>query len=89
MSENNEGGLVIPVTVTRKSMKQVDGKEKHSKSSVLFINIKGHAHMVPEDMAKINMKKNKGYIMDRSHKEYMKYFQMAQNRTSCSLSSRG
>jgi hypothetical protein len=78
MSENmSESGetLVIPVTVTQK--KNVGVAEKNSKTDVLFINSKGHAHMVPENMAKDLVKRNKGHIMDKAHKEYIKYYKMA------------
>lgn len=74
MNENTEN-IVIPVTVTKK--KNVGVLEKTSKTDALFINSKGHAHMVPLEMAKELAKKNKGYIMDKTHKDYMTYYKMA------------
>lgn len=70
---NNE--ITIPVSIKRKD--DVTKREQHSKISVLFINNRGHAHMVPLDMSKKLVKDKQGYVMEKSHKDYMKYYKMA------------
>lgn len=79
MSENNEGaaqeGITVPVKVGAKQ--DVTVLKKHSNVSALFINLKGQAHMVPLDMAKDHAKKGKGFIIEKDHAEYMKFFKMA------------
>jgi len=71
----NEGGITVPVRIERK--KDVTIKEKHSKVSVVFLNSKGHSHMLPEDMALNQEKSHRGHIIDKSHKNYMRLFKMA------------
>lgn len=80
MTDENTGseGLQIPVTVGKKDFKNAADVKKFSKKSVLFINkLNGQAHMMPEDLAQSREKSNKGVIMDRTHKDYMKFFSMA------------
>lgn len=73
-----EGGVQVPVTLGKKDFKNVAELKKFSRKSVLFINkTNGHAHMLPEDLALSREKSNKGGIMDRTHKDYMKFFSMA------------
>lgn len=71
---DNEG-ITVPVTVGKKV--NVNKPDKMSKKSVLFINKKGHAHMMPENMAEAQQEKGKGYILDRSHKDYERLFKAA------------
>lgn len=76
MAENeNGGGLTVPVQVG----KRVDVSKQllHSKKSVLFVNNKGQAHMVPEDMALNQVKSNRGHIVEKTHKEYMRLYKAA------------
>ena len=75
MAENENGGVTVPVTVGKR--KDVSIPEKHSKKSVLFINKKGQAHMLPEDLALNHVKCNKGHIIEKSHKDYMRLYKMA------------
>lgn len=78
MSENEQqqpSGITVPVKVGAK--KDVTVLKKHSAVSVLFLNLKGQAHMVPLDLAKDHAKKGKGYIMEKDHPDYMKLFKMA------------
>jgi len=70
-----QGGVTVPVTVGAR--RDVTKKHSYSIKSVLFINNKGQAHMVPEDMAENNVKCHRGYIMKRTHNDYMKFFKMA------------
>lgn len=81
MAENeNAGGegIQVPITVGKKDFKNVGEAKKFSKKSVLFINkLNGQAHMLPEDLALSREKSNKGVIMSRDHKDYMKFFSMA------------
>lgn len=74
-NENAQEGITVPVSVGSK--KDVTKQIKHSKKSVLFINKKGQAHMVPEDLALNHVKNNKGYIVEKSNKDYMKLYKMA------------
>lgn len=67
--------ITVPVTVGKKV--DVTVALRHSTKSVLFINKKGQAHMVPEDMALNYEKGNKGHIIDKSHKDYMPLYKMA------------
>ena len=69
------GEITVPVTVGK--MRNVSKPTQHSKKSMLFVNNKGHFHMVPEDMALNNEKNHRGHIIDKSHKDYMKGFKMA------------
>ena len=78
MSNENtqeQGGITVPVVVGGK--RDVTKEEKHSRKSVLFINKKGQAHMLPEDLALNHEKFNKGHIIDKSHKDYMRLYKMA------------
>jgi len=69
--------ITIPVTVTPKSMKDVTKKQPYSNVSVLFLNKKGQAHMVPKDLALAHVKKGVGYIVEKKNKDYMKLYKMA------------
>lgn len=75
MPENEEGGITVPVHVGKKV--DVTIPTKHSKKAVLFVNNKGHFHMVPEDMAKNHEKCHRGHIIGKEHKDYTKGFNMA------------
>lgn|SRR3990167_2421265 len=70
MAENE--GITVPVTVGK--IQNATTSVKHSKKSSLFVNNKGHFHMIPEDMALNHVKHHKGHIIERSHKDYMKGF---------------
>ena len=67
--------ITVPVTVGK--MKNVTTQEAHSKKSMLFVNNKGHFHMVPEDMAINQVKSHRGHIIEKGHKDYMKGFKAA------------
>ena len=69
------GEITVPVTVGK--MQNVTKALKHSKKSMLFVNNKGHYHMVPEDLALNNEKNHKGFILNKDHKDYMKGFKAA------------
>ena len=78
MNENENSapaGVTVPVKVGLKQ--DVTVLKKHSAVSVLFINLKGQAHMVPQDLAKDHAKKGKGFIIERDNADYMKLFKMA------------
>ena len=70
-----QGGITVPVTVGAR--RDVTKKQSYSSKSVLFINSKGQAHQVPEDMAANAVKSHRGHIMERTHKDYIKFFKMA------------
>lgn len=67
--------VVIPVKIESKT--DVSKEIKHSKQSVLFVNKKGQANMVPADMAESLQKENKGYIVDKTNEDYLRLFKMA------------
>jgi len=69
------GGITVPVVVGAK--RDVTKKHAYSDKSVLFINNGGQAHMMPEDLALNGVKVHRGHIMERTHKDYIKYFKMA------------
>jgi hypothetical protein len=75
MAENEGGGITVPVVIGKKM--DVTKKHTHSSVSVLFLNSKGHAHMLPEDMAANQVKSHRGVIVEKSHKDYLKLFKMA------------
>ena len=78
MSENENtqsAGITVPVKVGVKL--DVTKMKPHSSVSVLFINTKGQAHMLPKDLADNHAKKGKGYIVERENPDYMKLFKMA------------
>lgn len=82
MSEQENTGeqsneIIVPVTVTKGQMKDVTKPMAYSRKSVVFINNKGHVHMVPEDMALVQVKKGNGHIIEKKHKDYMRLYKMA------------
>lgn len=75
MADNESGGITVPVVVGKKV--DVTKKQSYSSKSVLFLNNKGQAHMVPADMAASQVKSHRGHVVDKTHKDYMKLFKMA------------
>ena len=72
---NMSDGITVPVTVGK--MQNVTKGIQHSKKSVLYVNNKGHFHMVPEDMALNSEKNHRGHIIAKDHKDYMRGFKAA------------
>jgi len=67
--------ITVPVTIGKKV--DVTKRLPHSENSALFVNSKGQAHIVPENMATGLVKSHRGHIIDKIHKDYMKLFKMA------------
>ena len=67
--------ITVPVNIGNK----VDVTKKHiySSVSVVFLNTKGQAHMVPQDLALNQVKSHRGHIIEKTHKDYMKLYKMA------------